>query len=93
MEFGTHDELMVLGGRYCYLYGLQTDALADIPSTNGDTPSTNGDVVTNGVMTDGVHLHNGVKEDDVSHLSVTEIDAEIREKNSDNVEIDSFGAV
>jgi hypothetical protein len=86
VEFGTHDELMVLGGRYSYLYGLQTDALAD-------TPSTNGDAVTNGVMTNGVDLHNGVKADDVSHLSVTEIDAEIHEKNSDNVEIDGFGAI
>ena len=29
VEFGTHEELMALNGRYKYLYGLQTDALAD----------------------------------------------------------------
>jgi hypothetical protein len=27
-EFGTHEELMALEGRYKYLYRLQTDALA-----------------------------------------------------------------
>lgn len=29
MEYGTHEELMNLQGRYHYLYGLQTDALSD----------------------------------------------------------------
>jgi hypothetical protein len=42
VEFGTHEELMALQGRYSYLYGLQTDALAD------DTASTNMDKDTNG---------------------------------------------
>jgi len=37
VEFGTHEELMALKGRYSYLYSLQTDALADTPDsdTNG----------------------------------------------------------
>jgi hypothetical protein len=39
VEFGTHEELMALQGRYHYLYGLQTDALADdvaVEKTNED---------------------------------------------------------
>ena len=44
MEFGTHDELMALNGRYKYLYGLQTDALADdVTVVSGDsTPASVG---------------------------------------------------
>jgi hypothetical protein len=34
VEFGTHEELMALQGRYNYLYGLQTDALADEADPN-----------------------------------------------------------
>jgi hypothetical protein len=34
VEFGTHEELMALKGRYSYLYGLQTDALANDTKTN-----------------------------------------------------------
>jgi hypothetical protein len=41
VEFGTHEELMALQGRYNYLYGLQTDALAD------DTASITVDKDTN----------------------------------------------
>lgn len=37
MEFGTHEELMELDGRYRYLYGLQTDALADGSSSRATT--------------------------------------------------------
>ena len=37
MEFGTHEELMDLNGRYRYLYGLQTDALADGPTLVGNS--------------------------------------------------------
>jgi hypothetical protein len=36
VEFGTHEELMDLNGRYRYLYGLQTDALADGPTLSGN---------------------------------------------------------
>ena len=35
MEFGTHEELLALNGRYTYLYGLQTDALAKTEEENG----------------------------------------------------------
>lgn len=28
VEYGTHEELINLQGRYHYLYGLQTDALS-----------------------------------------------------------------
>jgi len=35
MEFGTHEELLGLNGRYAYLYGLQTDALAKTEEENG----------------------------------------------------------
>ena len=38
MEFGTHEELMALNGRYKYLYGLQTDALADDSNTEVAEP-------------------------------------------------------
>jgi hypothetical protein len=45
VEFGTHEELMALQGRYHYLYGLQTDALADdIPSNTMDK-DTNGESI------------------------------------------------
>ena len=37
MEFGTHEELMELNGRYRYLYGLQTDALADVSISRATT--------------------------------------------------------
>ena len=46
MEFGTHEELMALQGRYNYLYGLQTDALADdTASSNNMDKDTNGEVI------------------------------------------------
>ena len=34
VEFGTHEELMALKGRYNFLYSLQTDALADTPEAD-----------------------------------------------------------
>jgi hypothetical protein len=43
VEFGTHEELMALKGRYSYLYGLQTDALANDSKTNGIGKEAAGD--------------------------------------------------
>jgi len=40
VEFGTHEELLALKGRYSYLYGLQTDALATDSKTNGNEKGT-----------------------------------------------------
>jgi hypothetical protein len=40
MEFGTHEELLALNGRYAYLYGLQTDALAKTDSEENGISQT-----------------------------------------------------
>jgi ATP-binding cassette, subfamily B, bacterial len=40
VEFGTHEELMAKDGRYKYLYGLQTDALADDVETSVESSGT-----------------------------------------------------
>jgi len=55
VEFGTHEELMGLQGRYAYLYGLQTDALADDPPPKSEK-------LANGV--NGVKDVNGVRNKD-----------------------------
>jgi len=52
VEFGTHDELMALDGRYKYLYGLQTDALADdVSVVKSETASLKGDETPKSIET------------------------------------------
>lgn len=59
VEFGTHEALMALKGRYSYLYSLQTDALADTPDSNINIEK----------KTDDNIRHGGEKSDDKSNTS------------------------